>query len=231
MGPMPHPGKRAAAEAALGWIERLPSGAVLGIGSGSTVDALVALLAARPGLVSGAVAASSATERQLEAAGIEVLDLNMTGELPLYVDGADEVDGQLRLIKGGGAALTREKIIAAASRRFVCIVDASKQVTRLGEFPLPIEVIPMARSHVARAIVRLGADPEYREGVVTDNGNVIIDCHEFDIDDPVMLEARLDAIAGVVTNGLFAARPADTLILGSDDGRAIVSGKSVADAS
>ena len=208
-------GKRAAAEAALSHI--LP-GTNIGIGSGSTVDVLVALLGTRPGLVDGAVPASSKTEKRLEQAGIEVLDLNMTGPLDLYIDGADEVDAALNLIKGGGAALTREKIIAAASRHFVCIVDESKRVERLGEFPVPIEVIPMARSYVAREIVRLGADPEYREGVTTDNGNMVLDCHEFVIDDPAALEAKLSAIAGVVTCGLFAARGADELIVGTASG-------------
>ncbi len=211
------PGKRAAAEAAL---SRIEEGAPLGIGSGSTVDVLVALIERQPGLVTGAVAASSKTEQRLQAAGIEVLDLNMTGTLELYIDGADEVDPGLNLIKGGGAALTREKIIAAASRRFVCIADDSKRVEQLGDFPLPIEVIPMARSYVARQIVLMGADPEYREGVVTDNGNLILDCHEFSIDDPKALEKRLNAIAGLVTCGLFAARGADELILGRPDGKA-----------
>ncbi len=210
-------GKRAAAEAALADIE--PRMAV-GIGSGSTVNVLIALLAEKPGLVDGAVAASRGSEQHMDAAGIEVLDLNMAGPLDLYIDGADESDAGLRLIKGGGAALTREKIIAAASRQFVCIVDESKRVQRLGEFPLPIEVIPMARSHVAREIVRLGADPEYREGVTTDNGNIILDCHEFRIDDPLALETQLNAIPGVVTCGLFATRGADKLIVGKASGGA-----------
>ena len=143
----------------------------------------------------------------------------MSGELDLYVDGADEVDGALRLIKGGGGALTREKIVAAASREFVCLVDDSKRVEVLGEFGVPLEVIPMARSHVARRIVRLGADPEYREGARTDNGNVILDCYGFRIEDPLALEATLDGIAGVVANGLFARRPADRLVTGFTDGR------------
>lgn len=208
-------GKRAAAEEAL---KRISPRDKVGIGSGSTVDVLVALLAEQADLVNGAVAASSNTEKHLEAAGIEVLDLNSTGPLDLYIDGADEADPQLHLIKGGGAALTREKVIAGASTRFVCIVDESKRVSRLGEFPLPIEVIPMARSYVAREIVKLGADPEYREGVVTDNGNLILDCHEFTIDDPEQLERQLNAIAGLVTCGLFAARPADELIVGTQAG-------------
>ena len=173
---------------------------------------------AKPGFVEAAVAASSATERRLQAAGIDVLDLNMAGELALYVDGADEADASLALVKGGGAALTREKIVAGASREFVCMVDASKRVPRLGSFGVPLEVIPMARSFVARRIVDLGADPEYREGVRTDNGCVILDCYGFDIEDPGALETRLNAIPGVVTNGLFAARRADVLLVGHDDG-------------
>jgi ribose 5-phosphate isomerase A len=211
------PGKLAAAEAAL---SRIEEGTPLGIGSGSTVDVLVALIERQPGLVEGAVAASSNTEKRLKASGIEVLDLNLTGPLDLYIDGADEVDPGLNLIKGGGAALTREKIIAAACRHFVCIADDSKRVERLGDFPLPLEVIPMARSYVAREIVQMGADPEYREGVITDNGNIILDCHEFKIDDPKALETRLNAIAGLVTCGLFAARGADELIIGRPSGDA-----------
>ena len=171
-----------------------------------------------PALVAGAVAASAATEARLRAARIDVLDLNAVGDLELYVDGADEVDASLRLIKGGGAALTREKVIAAASRRFVCVIDASKRVERLGAFGVPVEVVPMARSFVARRIVELGADPEYREGVRTDNGGVILDCHGFEIDDPEALEAALNAIPGVIANGLFAARGADLLLVGADDG-------------
>ena len=210
-----HPGKRAAAEAAL---ELVPDGAPIGIGSGSTVDVFVDLLAGRPGLVSGAVAASTATEARLRAARIDVLDLNATGELALYVDGADEADGALRLVKGGGGALTREKILAGASRTFACVVDATKRVERLGAFGVPVEVIPMARSFVARRVVELGADPEYREGPRTDNGCVILDCYGFEIDDPEALEARLNAIPGTVANGLFAARGADVLFVGADDG-------------
>jgi len=210
-------GKRAAVEAALALIK---PGMRLGIGSGSTVDLLIERLAGSPGLVDSAVAASSNTEARLRAAGIDVDELNLTGPLELYLDGADEADPGLRLIKGGGAALTREKIIAAASRHFVCLVDDSKRVAVLGGFGLPLEVIPMARSFVAREIVRLGADPEYREGTLTDNGNIILDCHGFHIDDPVALEARVNAIPGVVTCGLFAARGADQLIVGRADGRA-----------
>ena len=210
-----HPGKRAAAAAAL---ELVPHDTPIGIGSGSTVDVFIELLAERPGLVEAAVAASRATEARLAAAHIEVLDLNMAGELALYVDGADEADGSLRLIKGGGAALTREKIVAGASRRFACMVDASKRVERLGAFGVPVEVIPMARSFVGRRIVELGADPEYREGVRTDNGGVILDCHGFAMDDPEALEVALDAIPGVISHGIFAARGADVLLVGDTDG-------------
>ena len=210
-----HPGKRAAAAAAL---ELVRPGTRLGVGSGSTVDVFIELLAGRPGLVEAAVAASTATEARLRDAHIDVLDLNMTGELELYVDGADEADPDLCLVKGGGAALTREKVIAAASREFVCMVDASKRVTRLGAFGVPVEVVPMARSFVARRIVDMDADPEYREGVRTDNGCVILDCHGLDVSDPEALEARLNAIPGVLTNGIFAARRADVLLTGADDG-------------
>lgn len=213
------PGKLAAVDAALALIRPKTR---LGIGSGSTVNLLIDRLAHEPGLVDSAVAASLESERRLRAAGITVDDLNMTGPLELYVDGADEADPQLRLIKGGGAALTREKIVAAASRRFVCLVDQSKRVPTLGAFGVPLEVIGMARSHVAREIVRLGADPEYREGTVTDNGHLILDCHGFRIDDPLALERALNAIAGVVSCGLFAARGADTLIVGRSDGQADV---------
>jgi ribose 5-phosphate isomerase A len=210
-----HPGKQAAALAAL---EHVRHDALLGVGTGSTVNVFIDALVAAGLRVTGAVASSEATATRLKSHGIDVLDLNMTGELELYVDGADESNPALQLIKGGGGALTREKILASASRQFICIVDASKQVEVLGEFPLPLEVIPMARSFVAREIVRMGADPEYREGPRTDNGNVILDCHGFSITDPIALEAALNAIPGVVTNGLFAARPADILLVGHDDG-------------
>lgn len=210
-----HPGKHAAARSAL---ELVKIDTVLGVGTGSTVDIFIDLLAEAGTRITGAVASSEATAARLEGHGIEVLDLNMTGDLELYIDGADEADGNLSLIKGGGAALTREKIIAGASREFVCIVDDSKQVDILGEFPLPVEVIPMARSYVAREIVKLGADPEFREAPRTDNGNIILDCFGFSITDPVKLEDALNAIPGVVTNGLFARRGADKLIVGYDDG-------------
>lgn len=208
-------GKQAAAKAALSHIR---PGMFLGMGTGSTVNVLIDEIAKARIDIAGAVPSSEATAERLRQHGIEQLDLNSTGSLELYIDGADEADAQLCLIKGGGGALTREKIVAAASRQFVCIVDQSKCVDTLGAFPLPVEVIPMARSYVGREIVRLGADPEYREGCTTDNGNVILDCHGFHIDDPLALEATLNAIAGVVTVGLFASRPADRLIVGHEDG-------------
>lgn len=207
--------KQAAALAALAHVRE---DEVIGIGTGSTVNHFIDALAARKLRIRGAVSSSESSSARLTKLGIEVLDLNATGELDLYVDGADESDRHLRLIKGGGAALTREKIVAAASRRFVCIVDDSKLVEVLGKFPLPVEVIPMARSYVARELVRLGGHPVYREGVVTDNGNQILDVHGFSIVDPVALEQTVNQIVGVVTVGLFARRPADVLIIGSDSG-------------
>lgn len=210
-----HPGKKAAAVAA---VKEIDFDVLLGVGTGSTVDIFIDELAASGSRIKGAVASSEATARKLASHGIEVLDLNMTGELELYVDGADESNKRLQLIKGGGGALTREKIIASASRKFICIVDESKEVDMLGEFPLPVEVIPMARSFVAREIVKLGADPEFRESPRTDNGNVILDCYGFNIEDPVALENQINALPGVVTNGLFAMRAADQLIVGYDDG-------------
>jgi len=209
-------GKQAAAEAALDFVrgQRL-----LGIGTGSTVNLFIDALAASGMQIEGAVSSSEQTSQRLASHGVEVLDLNMTGSLDVYIDGADEVEPGLALIKGGGGALTREKIVAAASREFICLVDDSKHVDVLGDFGVPVEVIPMARSYVAREIVQLGADPEYREGPATDNGNIILDCYGFHIDDAVALEARLNAIVGVVCNGLFAARPANRLITGYADGR------------
>ncbi|MDR5860076.1 ribose-5-phosphate isomerase RpiA [Halomonas eurihalina] len=191
---------------------------VIGVGTGSTANRFIDKLATLRDDFRGAVASSEATAERLRGHGIEIFELNETGTLPVYVDGADEVNAHLHMIKGGGAALTREKIVAACSERFVCIADASKRVECLGDFPLPVEVIPMARSYVARELVMLGADPVYREGVITDNGNQILDCYEFMIDDPEAMEARLNAIVGVVTNGLFAARGADVLLLGTDQG-------------
>ena len=203
--------KKLAAEKALEFVE---DGSVVGVGTGSTVAFFIDGLARIKHRIEGAVSSSEQSTRQLQQHGIPVFDLNAVGPLKLYVDGADECDPYNRLIKGGGAALTREKIIAAASDRFVCIIDAAKQVELLGEFPLPVEVIPMARSLVARRIVEMQGQPVWREGVVTDNGNWILDVHHWRIQDPVGLEAKLEQITGVVACGLFAARPADVVIIG-----------------
>ena len=211
----PEEKKRAVGEAALTYVE---SGWVIGIGTGSTANHFIDQLPKIKGRLDGAVASSNATAERLKKHGIPVLDLNSTGDLPLYVDGTDESTRHLHLIKGGGGALTREKIVAAASKKFVCIADDTKLVDVLGKFPLPIEVIPMARSYVARAIVKLGGQPVLREGFTTDNGNIILDVHNLRILNPVELEEKLDHLAGVVTNGLFARRPADVLLLATDQG-------------
>jgi ribose 5-phosphate isomerase A len=211
--------KRQAAEKA---IEFLPDSGVLGIGTGSTVNHFIDLLAPVKGRFDGAVSSSDASSKRLQAIGMQVLDLNSTGELEVYFDGADESNHQLHLIKGGGGALTREKIIAAASKKFVCIADASKLVSIMGRFPLPVEVIPMARSYVARELVKLGGTPQWRDGFVTDNGNLILDVHDLEIMKPMKLETKINNIAGVVTVGLFARRPADVLILGSEDGVEVI---------
>ncbi len=208
-------GKLAAARAALRFIE---DDSIIGVGTGSTVNHFIDELARWSGRLRGAVSSSEASSARLRAAGIEVLDLNRTGDLELYVDGADETDRHRRLIKGGGGALTREKIVAAASRRFVCIVDESKVVDVLGRFPLPVEVIPMARSYVARQLVKLGGQPVWRENVTTDNGNQILDVHGLRILDPPALESTITAIAGVVTVGLFARRAADVVLVGGSTG-------------
>ena len=207
--------KRRAAEAAVRYID---SGMVLGIGTGSTVNQLIELLKDRKIQLAGAVSSSRQTSEKLQAAGIPELELNTSGDLSLYIDGADEATADGVLIKGGGAALTREKVIAAASRRFVCIIDDSKLVPVLGAFPLPVEVIPMARSYVARQLVKLGGQPVWRERVVTDNGNPILDVHGLKITDPKMFESAVNQIAGVVTVGLFALRRADVLIVAGDNG-------------
>jgi ribose 5-phosphate isomerase A len=191
---------------------------VLGIGTGSTVNQLIELLKARKIQLAGAVSSSRQTSELLKAARIPELDLNSAGDLALYIDGADEATVRGELIKGGGAALTREKVVAASSGRFVCIVDDSKMVELLGRFPLPIEVIPMARSYVARQLVKLGGQPVWRDGVVTDNGNVILDVHHLRLSDPMAFESAVNQIAGVVTVGLFADRRADVLIVAGDDG-------------
>lgn len=207
--------KKAAAQAALDYVE---TGTIIGIGTGSTANHFIDLLAGIKGRIEGTVASSVASAERLKKHGIPVFDLNAVGDLSLYVDGADESSRHLHLIKGGGGALTREKIVAAASKKFVCIADESKLVDVLGKFPLPVEVIPMARSYVARQIVKLGGQPVLREGFTTDNGNVILDVHNLKIMNPVELEGKLNNIVGVVTNGLFALRPADVLILGTPNG-------------
>ena len=214
--------KRQAAEAALDYIE---AGSTVGVGTGSTVNHFIDALAGVKGKIDGAVSSSEASTARLKAHGIPVYDLNACGELGLYVDGADEATRHLHLIKGGGGALTREKIVAAASRRFVCIADESKLVDVLGGFPLPVEVIPMARSYVARELLKHGGQPVLREDFVTDNGNLILDVHHLEILDPVALERELNQIAGVVTNGLFALRPADLLLLGGDAGVRVIDGR------
>ena len=207
--------KRAAALAALDLVHE---DTIIGIGTGSTVNHFIDALAARKLRIKGAISSSEGSTARLGQHGIEVLDPNEVADLDLYVDGADESDHALNLIKGGGAALTREKIVAAVARRFACIVDDSKLVEVLGRFPLPVEVIPMARSYVARELVRLGGHPVYRQGVITDNGNQILDVHGLAIRDPVALEQTIDQIVGVVTVGLFARRGADLLLVAGDDG-------------
>ena len=207
--------KKAAAQAALAYVE---DGAMVGVGTGSTVNHFIAALAARRHRIAGAVSSSEASTRLLRDAGIEVISLNDAGDLPLYVDGADEATRHLDLIKGGGGALTREKIVAAAARRFVCIVDESKLVPVLGRFPLPVEVIPMARSLVARRLVALGGQPVLRQGYTTDNGNEILDVHNLKITDPKALEAEVGLLTGVVEVGLFARRGADLLLVAGDGG-------------
>ena len=207
--------KRRAVEAA---IEHIEVGAVIGVGSGTTVNLLIEILAGAKHRIEGAVASSQATEARLKEHRIPVIDLNHTGGLALYIDGADEATQHLQLIKGGGGALTREKIVAAASRRFLCIVDDSKLVDVLGRYPLPIEVLPMARSYVARELVKLGGQPQWRSGYITDNGNVILDVRSLSLLDPAKMEAEINHIAGVVSNGIFARRPADLLIIGTGTG-------------
>ena len=206
--------KKAAARTALDYV----TGGIVGVGTGSTANHFIDLLATIKGRIDGTVASSEASAARLKRHGIDVMDLNQVGTLSLYVDGADEATRHLHLIKGGGGALTREKIVAAASKTFVCIADESKLVDVLGRFPLPVEVIPMARSYVAREIVGLGGEPVLRQGFTTDNGNVILDVHHLKILNPVELEERLNQITGVVTNGLFARRPADVLVLGTAQG-------------
>ncbi|MBT0585558.1 ribose-5-phosphate isomerase RpiA [Alteromonas oceanisediminis] len=207
--------KKAAAQAALDYVT---DDCIVGVGTGSTVNYFIDALASVSDRIQGAVSSSDASTAKLKNLGIEVLDLNSVSDFDIYVDGADEITEHKHMIKGGGAALTREKIVAAVAKTFICIIDDSKQVPVLGKFPLPVEVIPMARSYVARQIVKLGGDPVYRQGVVTDNGNVILDVHNMSIVDPVDLEAKLNGIVGVVTNGLFAHRGADIVLVGGDQG-------------
>lgn len=207
--------KKAVAKAA---IEYVVEDAIVGVGTGSTANYFIDYLAEIKGKIEGAVASSEASKERLESHGIPVYDLNAVDDIPVYVDGADEADRNLCLVKGGGGALTREKIVAAVSGKFICIADGSKKVDVLGAFPLPIEVVPMARSFVARELVKLGGDPVYREGFVTDNGNIILDIHNMQIAEPIALEAAINNITGVVTNGLFARRGADVLLLATANG-------------
>ncbi|WP_421846671.1 ribose-5-phosphate isomerase RpiA [Marinomonas sp.] len=211
--------KQAVAEAAVAYIlPMLEADTIVGVGTGSTANLFIDELAKHKGLFDGTVASSEASTERLKKHGIPVYDLNSVDSIRVYVDGADESNDNLHLIKGGGAALTREKIVAACSDEFVCIADESKLVKILGDFPLPVEIIPMARGHVARELVKLGGDPVYREGVVTDNGNHILDVYNLEILDPIALEKSIDGIVGVVTNGLFAKRSADVLLLATKDG-------------
>ena len=211
--------KQAVAQAAADYVvNNAPSGSIIGVGTGSTANFFIDALARHKDKYKGAVASSEATRKRLAGHGIPVFDLNDVSDIPVYVDGADEIDAGLNMIKGGGGALTREKIVAAVARTFVCICDASKLVEVMGKFPLPVEVIPMASAHVARELTKLGGTPVLREGFVTDNGNVILDVKGFSITDPKGLEAQINQITGVVTNGLFALRPANVLLLATAEG-------------
>jgi ribose 5-phosphate isomerase A len=214
--------KKKVAEAALKYVE---DDSIVGVGSGSTVNFFIDCLATIKGRIEGAVAASEASAARLKKHGIRVFDLNGVDRLPVYVDGADEVTEHLHMIKGGGGALTREKITAAVARKFVCICDASKLVPVLGQFPLPVEVIPMARSYVGRELVKLGFQPALREGFTTDNGNVVLDCRGMTLLDPPKIEAEINQLAGVVTNGIFARRPADVLLLAEKTGTRTITAK------
>ncbi|MBF0263998.1 MAG: ribose-5-phosphate isomerase RpiA [Gammaproteobacteria bacterium] len=207
--------KQQVAKAALDYVV---TDTIIGVGTGSTANFFIDALATIKHKIKGAVASSEATAQRLKGHGIEVFDLNMVDQMSVYIDGADETNKHMHLIKGGGGALTREKIVAAVADKFVCIIDETKKVGVLGTFPLPVEVIPMARSYVAREIVKLGGEPVLREGFKTDNGNVILDIHSMDIMEPVKLENQLNSIVGVVTNGLFAARPANVLLIGTQNG-------------
>jgi ribose 5-phosphate isomerase A len=211
--------KQAVAKAAADYIvANIPAGSIIGVGTGSTANCFIDELARIKDRVAATVASSEATKKRLEGHGIKVLDLNDVSSMPVYVDGADEITAKLEMVKGGGGALTREKIVAAVADKFICVCDASKLVAVLGKFPLPVEVIPMAQAYVAREIVKLGGQPKLREGFVTDNGNVILDVHGWQIADPAGLETTLNGIVGVVTNGLFARRGADLLLLATPEG-------------
>lgn len=207
--------KKAVGEAALAYV---PEGEIIGVGTGSTANYFIDGLGAMRDRIKGAVASSEASAKRLAALGIRLYDLNEIDEMPVYVDGADEIDAAFCMIKGGGAALTREKIVSSVAKRFVCIADASKKVDVLGRFPLPVEVIPLARAQATRALAAMGGRPVWREGVVTDNGNIILDVHGLHITDPVKMESDINQIVGVVCNGLFARRPAEVLLLGTPDG-------------
>ncbi|QSX34445.1 ribose-5-phosphate isomerase RpiA [Shewanella avicenniae] len=207
--------KKAVGWAALKYVEK---DSIVGVGTGSTVNHFIDALASIKGDIEGAVSSSKASEERLKSYGIPVFDLNTVDQLDIYVDGADEINPHMEMIKGGGAAHTREKIVAAVAKTFICIVDGSKQVDVLGDFPLPVEVIPMARSYVARELVKLGGDPVYREGVVTDNGNIILDLYNFKIMNPIEMERTINNITGVVANGIFALRSADVALVGTDSG-------------
>ncbi|WP_300432062.1 ribose-5-phosphate isomerase RpiA [Thalassolituus sp.] len=211
--------KRAVGQAAVDYIKpHLDDDSIIGVGTGSTANCFIDALAGIKHLFDGAVASSEASAERLRGHGIPVYDLNGVDGIEFYIDGADEINDQLDMIKGGGAALTREKIVAAVARKFICVADESKVVPMLGNFPLPVEVIPMARSHVARELVKLGGDPVWREGVITDNGGQILDVHNMKIQSPMALESEINQITGVITNGLFALRGADVLLLGTQDG-------------
>lgn len=207
--------KKAVAEAALGYVQ---AGTIVGVGTGSTANYFIDALASIKNEIRGAVASSEASAERLKAHGIRLFSLNEVDQMPVYVDGADEVNLHREMIKGGGGALTREKIVAAVAEKFVCIVDRSKQVKMLGQFPLPVEVIPMARAYVGRRLTAMGGRPQYREGFVTDNGNFILDVYNLDISRPIKLEEQLNNIVGIVTNGLFARRPADVVLMGTSRG-------------
>ena len=218
--------KQAVAQAAVDYVlKKIDTDSIVGIGTGSTANCFIDLIAKHKHLFLATVASSEGSAERLRSHGITVYELNAVSEVTIYVDGADEANTHLELIKGGGAALTREKIVTAVANEFVCIADESKLIHVLGKFPLPVEVVPMSRSYVAREIVKLGGQPVYREGFVTDNSNVILDVHGWDIMEPISLEKTLNNIVGVVTNGLFAMRPADVLLLGSEDGTKVINAK------